>query len=84
MLEPDSVVKENCDYRFALIPTDECELLSYTCDEKPGPLDYETTPDESNIICEKFTEYLTVGMVARLSNQLYIGEEQLKIKKLKK
>ena len=70
ILEPDSVVKKNCDYRFAVIPTDKCELLSYTSDDQPWPLDCETTPDETNIICEKLTDYYTVGMVARLSNQL--------------
>ena len=29
LLEPDSVMKDNKDYSFAVKPTDECELLIY-------------------------------------------------------
>ena len=39
----------------------------------------EASVNENHIICNKFTEYFTLGMVIRLSNQLHIDEEQLKI-----
>ena len=49
-------------------------FLSYADEELQGaPI------NENHIICNKFTEYFTLGMVVRLSNQLHIDEELLKI-----
>lgn len=77
MLEPESVVKDNSDYRFAIKSTDESELWLYTSDDELGPLECKIAPDENNIICKKFTEYFTIAMVESLSNHLYIDEEEL-------
>ena len=57
------------------MPSYECEeLLSYANEELA-----EASIDEKNIICNKLTECFTMGMVARLSNQLYIDEVLLRI-----
>ena len=77
LLEPDSVMKDNKEYNFAMMPPYECEeLLSYANEELA-----EASLDETHIICNKFTECFTLGMVTRLSNQLHIDEEQLKIER---
>lgn len=78
LLEPDSVTKGNKDYCFTIIPTDKCELLSYTSDDIRELEHLDAAVDEKSIICNKFTECLTMSMVARLSNQLHIDEEELR------
>ena len=62
--------EENSEYCFAVILTDECEILSYTSDDRTEWGNSKYSVDEKSIICKKFTEYLTMGMVTRLSNQL--------------
>ena len=57
LLEPDPIMEDNEDYSFAIMSTNECELLSYTSDDNR---EYEYTRgiiDDKNIICNKFTEY---------------------------
>ena len=75
ILESDSIVKEDKEYNFAMMPPCESErLLPYANEEIT-----ESSVNENHIICNKFTECFTLGMVIRLSNQLHIDEEQLKI-----
>ena len=77
LLEPESVMKYNKDYCFAIIPTDECETLPYILDDKRELEHSETAVDKKNIICNKFTECFTMGMVARLRNQIHIDEKKI-------
>ena len=78
LLESDSIVKEDKEYNFAMMPPYESErLLSYANEELA-----EASVNENHIICNKFTECFTLGMVIRLSNQLHIDEELLKIEKV--
>ena len=66
LLESDSIVKEGKEYNFAMMPPCKYDrFLSYADEE----LD-EAPVNENHIICNKFTEYITLGMVMRLSNQL--------------
>ena len=70
LLESDSIVKEGKEYNFAMMPPCKYDrFLSYADEE----LD-EAPVNENHIICNKFTEYFTLGMVMRLSNQLHIDE----------
>ena len=76
LLELDSVMKNDKDHSFAMMPKYKCEkLLSYASDKNEELAHTEATTEEKNIICNKFTECHTMGMAARLSNQLYIDEE---------
>ena len=84
LLEPDSVVKDDKDYSFAMMQKYDCEELSFYSSDKNEELAHtEATIDEKNIICNKFTECFTMGMVARLSNQRHIDEEQFRIESSK-
>ena len=75
LLESDSIINVDKEYNFAMIPPCKYDrFLSYADEELS-----ETPMNENHIICNKFTEYFTMGMVMRLSNQLHIDEEQLKI-----
>ena len=79
MLEPDTTVNEDTDYCFAMGSTEGVELLCNPDDEMSKWTESEIHVDEKNIILNRFTECFTIGMVARLSNQLHIDEEELKI-----
>ena len=64
LLESDSIVIENKEYNFAMIPPCKYDsFLSYADEELQG-----APVNENHIICNKFTEYFTLGMVMRLSN----------------
>ena len=70
LLESDSIVKEDREYNFAMMPPYKSDrLLPYTNEELA-----EASVNENHIICNKFTECFTLGMFIRLSNQLYINE----------
>ena len=56
LIETDSVMKEDKDYSFAIMPTDECDLLSYTSDDNRELAHTEATVDKKNMICNKFNE----------------------------
>ena len=75
LLESDSIVKEDREYNFAMMPPYESDMLLPYANEELA----EASVNDNHIICNKFTECFTLGMVIRLSNQLHIDEEQLKI-----
>ena len=75
LLESDSIVKEDKEYNFAMMPPCKYDRFLPYADEE---LD-EASVNENHIICNKFTEYFTLGMVIRLCNQLHMDEELLKI-----
>ena len=74
LIESDYIVKNDKEYNFAIMLPRECEEQLFYANEELA----EASIDENNIICNKFTECFTMGMVARLSNQLHIDEEQFK------
>ena len=75
LLESDSIVNEDKEYSFAMMPPCEYDRFSPYANEELA----EASINENHIICNKFTECFTLGMVIRLSNQLHIDEELLKI-----
>ena len=78
LLESDSIVKEDKEYNFAMMPPYEYDrLLPYANEELA-----EASVDENHIICNKFTECFLLGMVTRLSDQLHIDDEQSKIARI--
>ena len=72
-------MKDKEEFSFAMMSTNECELLSYPSDETREYEYTRATIDEKNIIFNKFTECFTTGMIDNLSNLLHINEEDLRI-----
>ena len=62
LLDPDSTLKDDEDYNFAIMPTDKYELISHISDDN-RELEYtKATIDSKHIICNKFTECFTMGV----------------------
>lgn len=72
MTEPSTEPNKELEYCFTIRPILNCDPLNNLklCDERENDNRLTGTIDMVNIVNGKFTEYFTLEMIARLSEQL--------------